>query len=45
MRKSFGRGSKRRSQAGMALLSIAELTPEPLMRTVGNIMSPPKKGK
>ena len=29
----------------MALLRIAELTPAPLMRTVGNIMSPPEKGK
>src|SRR3954471_24613631 len=31
LRKSFGRGAKRRSQAGMALLRIAELTPKPLM--------------
>jgi acyl-CoA dehydrogenase len=44
-RKTFGRGSKRRSQAGMALLKIAEHTPEPLMRTVGNVVSPPKKGR
>jgi acyl-CoA dehydrogenase len=43
LRRTFGRGSKRRSQAGMALLKIAEHTPEPLMRTVGNVISPPKK--
>lgn len=43
MRKSVGRGSKRRSQAGMALLKIAEHTPEPLMRAVGSVISPPKK--
>src|SRR3954451_14390040 len=43
VRKTFGYGSKRRSQAGMALLKIAEHTPEPLMLTVGNVISPPKK--
>jgi acyl-CoA dehydrogenase len=43
--RSFGRGTKRRSQAAMALLRIAEHTPEPLMRTVGAIVSPPKKDK
>jgi acyl-CoA dehydrogenase len=45
LRRTFGRGAKRRSQAGMALLRIAELTPKPLMRTVGSIMSPPDKSR
>jgi acyl-CoA dehydrogenase len=43
--RSFGRGSKRRTQAGMALLKIADRIPEPLMKTVGSVLSPPKKGR
>jgi acyl-CoA dehydrogenase len=41
--RSFGRGTKRRTQAGMALLKIADRIPEPLMKTVGSVLSPPKK--
>jgi acyl-CoA dehydrogenase len=41
--RSFGRGTRRRSRAGMALLKIAELTPEPLLRIPGRVASPPRK--
>jgi acyl-CoA dehydrogenase len=43
--RNFGRGTKRRTQAGMTLLRIADRIPEPLMKTVGNVLSPPKKGR
>jgi acyl-CoA dehydrogenase len=43
--RSFGRGTRRRSRAGMALLKIAEITPEPLLRLPGKVVTqqPQKK--
>jgi acyl-CoA dehydrogenase len=43
--RSFGRGTRARSRAGMALLKIAEATPEPLLRIPGRIASPPGSKK
>jgi acyl-CoA dehydrogenase len=43
--RSFGRGTRMRSRAGMALLKIAEATPEPLLRLPGRIASPPSSKK
>jgi acyl-CoA dehydrogenase len=39
--RAFGRGTRRRGRAGMTLLRIAEITPEPLLRIPGKIASPP----
>jgi acyl-CoA dehydrogenase len=41
--RAFGRGTRRRSRAGMALLKIAEATPEPLLRAGGKLISPPRR--
>jgi acyl-CoA dehydrogenase len=43
--RAFGRGTRRRGRAGMALLRIAEITPEPLLRIPGKIASPPGRKK
>jgi acyl-CoA dehydrogenase len=43
--RSFGRGTRARSRAGMALLKIAEMTPEPLLRLPGRLASPPQRRK
>ena len=39
----FGRGSERRSRAGMALQRLAEHTPDSLLRTTGKVLSPPSR--
>ncbi len=39
--RALGRGTRRRTRAGMALLRIAEMTPEPLLRVPGRIISSP----
>jgi acyl-CoA dehydrogenase len=41
--RAFGRGTRRRSRAGMALLRIAESTPKPLLRVGGKVFSPPRR--
>jgi acyl-CoA dehydrogenase len=43
--RAFGRGSIRRSRAGMALLRIARRTPGPLLRVPGKIASPPRQAR
>jgi acyl-CoA dehydrogenase len=43
--RTFGRGTRARSRAGMALLKIADMTPEPLMRVGRGIATPPGKKK
>ncbi len=39
----LGRGTPARAQAGMALLRLASITPEALMRLPGRVLSPPRK--
>jgi acyl-CoA dehydrogenase len=41
--RALGRGTRRRSRAGMALLRIAERTPQPLLRIPGKVASPPSR--
>src|SRR5918996_1182227 len=43
--RAFGRGTPARRRAGMALLKLAEITPDPLLRLPGKIASPPGGGK
>jgi acyl-CoA dehydrogenase len=43
--RAFGRGTRPRSRAAMALLKIAEMTPKPLLRIPGKVASPPGKKK
>jgi acyl-CoA dehydrogenase len=39
----FGRGTPIRAQAGMALLRLAKITPDALLRVPGKVLAPPKK--
>jgi acyl-CoA dehydrogenase len=39
--RALGRGTARRSRAGMALLRLARRTPRPLLRLPGKVASPP----
>jgi acyl-CoA dehydrogenase len=41
--RALGRGTKYRSLAGMALLKVAEVAPEPLLRLPSRLASPPTK--
>jgi acyl-CoA dehydrogenase len=41
--RAMGRGSAARAKAGMSLLKAAEKTPEPLLKAVGKVVSPPEK--
>ncbi len=41
--RAFGRGTRRRSRVGMALLRIAESTPAPLLRAGARVLSPPRR--
>jgi len=41
--RAIGRGSAARAKAGMSLLKAAEKTPEPLLKAVGTVVSPPEK--
>jgi acyl-CoA dehydrogenase len=43
LRAKLGRGSETRSKLGMALLKLAERTPEPLLKGAGRVVQPPKK--
>jgi acyl-CoA dehydrogenase len=39
----IGRGTPARAQAGMALLRLAKVTPDALLRVPGKVLGPPKK--
>ena len=41
--RKFGRGTPLRAQAGMALLRLAKVTPDALLRVPGKVLAPPKK--
>jgi acyl-CoA dehydrogenase len=41
--RAFGRGTERRSRAGMALLRLARRVPRRLLRIGGKVASPPKR--
>jgi len=41
--RHFGRGTPARARAGMALMKLAKVTPAPLLRVPGKVLSPPSK--